>query len=678
MYSVDTGNVEQVLDPPNGKFTPRIAYASKEVQIVKRDTNFNLNPDGKHIASGAIDGIITIFYVAASSSNLGRASNAGSTHSDMAGTLSDHPGFYACHFLKTVSVSLLRLLAMRPRNLNRRKKYRWEFFVFSKAIMDTLLNMHNDGILVLPYEMLIKIFGYLSHGDLQQVKLVCKEWCQLVRVPELKRKSKLLITEWNEDDLYYDYLEHHKEILIHKSVEVRDYRSWKRDYGESERCLFEILRKLGEHIFKLKISRKPNLVLINEYLPQLKELDLRSIREIFPIEVVDATKFPHVESLLMPNEPQYNFLRFSKNSFQCLKKLSVKLRFEDLEIYLPFLEDRAPSLRWLEVDTLDIEDSKSYEVKFEKIFKKCVQLEVLIIKAEAIYSRNEISKAIVVGLPQENCLKTIDLHYTDYTDMDLWEFILQKWSKSLECVRWLGYGRKFKKQLSPFNGKLRHLELHWFDPCENFLNVIAPKENTMLTGLKLEGYIYSFSSVTLRALFQNLPNLIALNLIGFAGLDNETLVYIFDHLVHLRHLCLERCNSCEGAGFLCAQPKTTNLQSLQTLVSCYCPIAALSNSSVKFQFKELTKLGLLCCQMEKEPLLPKIRQSAEYFPVLETLFLEDDEDLCFFPDGQMQKHCPRLRASSSEYDCDFLDTMQKIWASFLPWMNKRDYEANGI
>lgn len=49
MYSIETGKVEQVLDPQNGKFALSIAYS----------------PDGKYIASGSIDGIIYIFDVTA-------------------------------------------------------------------------------------------------------------------------------------------------------------------------------------------------------------------------------------------------------------------------------------------------------------------------------------------------------------------------------------------------------------------------------------------------------------------------------------------------------------------------------------------------------------------------------------------------------------------------------------
>lgn len=78
LYSVETAKPEVVLDPQNGKFTLSIAYVSYcccywcttgvQVQLKKSfiilDQHFQ-SPDGKYIASGAIDGIINIFDVAA-------------------------------------------------------------------------------------------------------------------------------------------------------------------------------------------------------------------------------------------------------------------------------------------------------------------------------------------------------------------------------------------------------------------------------------------------------------------------------------------------------------------------------------------------------------------------------------------------------------------------------------
>lgn len=109
MYSIDTGKVEQVLDPQNGKFALSIAYS----------------PDGKYIASGSIDGIIYIFDVAAGkitqtleghampvrslcfspdSQMLLTASDDGHSklydvthsHSDVMGTLSGHASWVLC------------------------------------------------------------------------------------------------------------------------------------------------------------------------------------------------------------------------------------------------------------------------------------------------------------------------------------------------------------------------------------------------------------------------------------------------------------------------------------------------------------------------------------------------------------------------------------------------------
>uniref|UniRef100_A0A1A9WXR1 F-box domain-containing protein n=1 Tax=Glossina brevipalpis TaxID=37001 RepID=A0A1A9WXR1_9MUSC len=53
----------------------------------------------------------------------------------------------------------------------------------------------------LPTEMELKIFSNLTHGDILQVRLVCKDWLQLARSNELERKSKLIISKQNLEDI---------------------------------------------------------------------------------------------------------------------------------------------------------------------------------------------------------------------------------------------------------------------------------------------------------------------------------------------------------------------------------------------------------------------------------------------------------------------------------------------
>lgn len=72
LYGTESGKQEQTLDTRGGKFTLSVAYVSefnknlmclKFYVILYQRTLFQ-SPDGKYIASGAIDGIINIFDVA--------------------------------------------------------------------------------------------------------------------------------------------------------------------------------------------------------------------------------------------------------------------------------------------------------------------------------------------------------------------------------------------------------------------------------------------------------------------------------------------------------------------------------------------------------------------------------------------------------------------------------------
>lgn len=78
LYNVETGKEDRVLDPQNGKFTLSIAYVCvHSIRLLRLKFKFATlskpplipsyfqSPDGKYIASGAIDGIINIFDVAA-------------------------------------------------------------------------------------------------------------------------------------------------------------------------------------------------------------------------------------------------------------------------------------------------------------------------------------------------------------------------------------------------------------------------------------------------------------------------------------------------------------------------------------------------------------------------------------------------------------------------------------
>uniref|UniRef100_A0A1A9UV46 F-box domain-containing protein n=1 Tax=Glossina austeni TaxID=7395 RepID=A0A1A9UV46_GLOAU len=137
---------------------------------------------------------------------------------------------------------------------------------------------------ITPYEMWRKIFGYLSHASLQQVKLVCKEWYELAHAPALKRKSMLVISKSNLNDID-EILERRKDFsdcLTYESVEVRNearnhllYDLEKDDLPR----LVKVFRNLGARVLNLKVYNFLIFSLIQDHLPMLKELDLYGAKE---------------------------------------------------------------------------------------------------------------------------------------------------------------------------------------------------------------------------------------------------------------------------------------------------------------------------------------------------------------------------------------------------------------
>uniref|UniRef100_A0A1A9ZM04 F-box domain-containing protein n=1 Tax=Glossina pallidipes TaxID=7398 RepID=A0A1A9ZM04_GLOPL len=124
--------------------------------------------------------------------------------------------------------------------------------------------------LSLANEMWQKIFSNLPQGDLLQVNLVCKNWYQLTRAPALKRKSKLVITEHNLNDIL-EVMEH--QDIKYENVEIVE--KWDGFSSEDCKVLSNIFTHLGSDIVELKLYNLSSLCLVNNFLPKLRKLDLR-------------------------------------------------------------------------------------------------------------------------------------------------------------------------------------------------------------------------------------------------------------------------------------------------------------------------------------------------------------------------------------------------------------------
>ncbi|KAI9583431.1 hypothetical protein GQX74_005179 [Glossina fuscipes] len=558
-----------------------------------------------------------------------------------------------------------------------------------KDIMDTLSNIDNNGNSPpeLLYEMWRKIFGYLSHANLQQVKLVCKDWNELAHAPELKRKSKLIIRKSNLRnivDIMYKRRKYFFDCLTYESVEVRiqpydyllhdsstyeslvllseAYNSLVYEENHAEAydllLLLQVFSNLGARILKLKVYNNRIVSIIQDCLPTLKELDLSCAEEDKRLQRrVDVNKFQNLESFFLPfydhSVLHEEFLCAAETPFKRLKKLSIMLQEHTLDRSLSFLKAHAFSLRWLELGIGYWQCTSHDMMKLQEVFTKFSKLEALYIKAyNSRYS--DTVKFVLTNLSQTNRLKTLYLSLETIEDT-LLQLVAQKWSNSLECLRCFGYLEgNLKTQLSPFNGRLRHLELLSYNSVD-LLDAIAPEMDTMLTALRLGSFLFTPNKFF--DLIKYLPNLTALNLASCVYHDD--MGYIFKHLVNLRYLFLPPCESSESIRSFCAKPNITNLKKLRALSSCCCPIVVISKLSVNFKFKELSKLALLHCERLRPHYDVELEQIGEYFPVLEELtsniskFHELNESLPLFRKG-FPKLCEYKQAGHRGFN-------RKVW-----------------
>lgn len=489
-----------------------------------------------------------------------------------------------------------------------------------------------------PNEIWAKIFSNLSHGDLLQVNLVCKAWYHVACMPQLKRKSKLVITRHNVRDVC-DFLDY--KDLKYENVLVLD-KYWGEASNVEYAYLFKIFDSLASDVTCLTLYQPETLLALNNVLPNLRTLDIENML-IDDDVLVDFTKFPNLKSIVMPQIcDDYLMRRLVLSLAQPprlgLEKLSLFLSADCLDV----LSMCASSLRWLKIGTsVWAQTIPTDRARLQETFTKFTQLEVLdIYEVENI----EDARLILETLPKENYLKTLRLNLS--YDETLLELIVRKWPDSLECLE-LGCCNltqtNVKQQLSLISGKLRRFHL-----CEDgigseeLLHIIAPKKNKKLNELKI--HIFHLTGpLFFLILVERLPNLTSLELERcVSNLTDENLSYIFRYLTQLRILCVGPCSSELPITHLSSKPNIANLKHLQALRSCFCPIKVLQDLHLEFEFKELNHLQVHYCKRSGQPSFPMLMDTSQYLPALEYVGIKNlrvDKDYS----QEICKSFPRLK-----------------------------------
>uniref|UniRef100_A0A1B0A868 F-box domain-containing protein n=1 Tax=Glossina pallidipes TaxID=7398 RepID=A0A1B0A868_GLOPL len=510
----------------------------------------------------------------------------------------------------------------------------------SKNILCSMQNVRNDetnSALALPNEMGLQIFCNLSHGDLLEVKLVCKHWSQLTRASALTRKSKLAIARENLKDIC-DFLEHND--FKFQTVEIVE--EFDDPNGVEYALLLKMFKYLRSDIVQLKLNIPLTLSMLNNPLPKLKELDLSDMKFSDSVSL-DLSKFSKLKSLLLPYGGEYHI------KIQLLSPLTAmpKIRLEKLRIdtyypnWLNLLTLNASSLRRLEINLASLSVAK--QIHLREIFKKFAQFKVLR-RGGVVEMIDQSVRFLLENLPKENRLKaiTIDL---DGGPQEVLYLITREWFSCIESlgIRLILFGAagrdsgNLAEWLSVISGKLRRLTLGptKFTPQE-LLHSIAPKINTKLTELDL--FKPHLTEELLLGLSQRLPNLMELDL-GYSQLTDEEMCDIFRHLTCLRHLFLGPCCAKQDIKNLCSKPNISSLKGLRKFRSCVCPIAVVGILNLNFNFNELSHLALYSCRRPRERSFSNFEEISSYFPALEEL----DADGYVNDITKVHKNCPRLR-----------------------------------
>uniref|UniRef100_A0A1A9WYW6 F-box domain-containing protein n=1 Tax=Glossina brevipalpis TaxID=37001 RepID=A0A1A9WYW6_9MUSC len=338
----------------------------------------------------------------------------------------------------------------------------------NKDAMDMSNQYDNSSpLLYLPEEIWIQIFTYLSHGDLQQIKLVSTQWYLLSNAPKLKCKSKLVINYENASEISQFIKNQKRDEQFLRPLQYGNVLM-KQIFTYNIDDLDEICKYLRPHVRLLQLTGLYSLgnhFVKHGYFPELQELNLSSA---YVGAELDLRKFPKLKSLTLYSSVA-SLLLVSLETCQRLEKL-VLFMDHDFGSFLEVLDKYASSLRCLEIRSPSVLQA----LDDQEIFKKYIRLEALHIKGplSADYSH------IFQNLPRKN-LKTIELE--PICNDDLLNLIVTKWSNSLQSLKlhFEKLTQRNAKQLNSISNKLSFLHLEFGGRVNKaFLNGIISETNT--------------------------------------------------------------------------------------------------------------------------------------------------------------------------------------------------------
>ena len=496
----------------------------------------------------------------------------------------------------------------------------------------------------LPNELLIHIFKYLPHSDLQQIRLVCKHWHDLMQLPEFMGKSKLII---NPDYMVtiYDSLTNDDALRRRLAYDTLELHSM-----ELSDELQLILKILGPTIYKVRLYKSPVFAVLNDCLPELEELVVSHIPTVQSDNTfsVNLSKFKNFKSLDIgcSNVTTYikthMLLNLTRDISLRIEKLCLELNREHEELLIYTLQFHSETLKHLEICL------RSYPgmiPKWKQVFKLFKHLECLKITGTSCY---QWLKEIMECLPKEAPLRHCDLSGGLQVDDVLLKLIISKWSATLANMELMfcnALSDEAVKELAVLSHTLESLNISHCSKvtCNGLLQGVARETNNTLKTLVLND-MPEVDSLAICKLAQHLPCLTYLSLENCRESVNDvTLSHIFCYQLQLQHLILDDCIRITDEGLMGfgSTPKPiSNLKGLQTLSLRGCRNLSNRALSKALKFTDLRKLVLGYCHKIS---YMGIEELVENCPALEDLTISS----CLMIDDDAMLHIahglPRLR-----------------------------------
>ncbi|XP_053685768.1 dynein regulatory complex subunit 6-like [Sabethes cyaneus] len=517
-----------------------------------------------------------------------------------------------------------------------------------KQYWKTTLKCVDADFALLPTELLVKIFRYLSVADRNAASFTCWQWYEASKYLGFAQKKCLHLIGIEFDDFKAPVMDllnssHFFPVIKLTRVKLNSYSKFWAEFGPFIREItFEKCMIWRERIISV-FRHMPNLRMARFVECDLLRDDLFKKWKFFENGLVNIY-FPSVRHLSLAknnfSELQFNVLvdmlpNLTEVDFSsCFRNIGATRKAQLLNCILTFIQHRQNDLKTLNLAGVAVDDLFLRGV----VESRGLQLEALSFTYLEKMPRKE--PAIIDLLRQQTAIGTLDLSQsTGVTDFCVEQMV--KYMPDLKLLNLSGCcGVSDYGAAQVF--KLRQLKCLNLSSCRiskrGIFEGMANNNKISLIELHLEN-LSPLDDECFIKIGLSFPNLTLLNLAGSAScMTNCALQHVFLHLTNLKHLNLERSTKLTDAGFTGIDlPQKTfaiwdiaetfsidRLKKLRILKVSGCFKITDFTLRYAFRFMELKELSISRCHQISKQGIEKLVTSC---PALEFLDLSECQNI---------------------------------------------------